>query len=318
MELSQKYVYTVWKKKSFSKAAKCLYVSQPSLSSTVAKLEGELGFQIFDRSTHPITITAKGRIYLNYLQEVYEAETQLKNRLDAANDMEQGSLTVGGNIAFAQFVFPAICRLFTQKYPKVSLTLDIEASEEKLRTQLIDLHFTFYPLDKGYTVIPVQEERLYVAIHKNHPAAKKLREYAISFEELSGGNILPECEITDMMLFADIPFIKSGRGSDSDKRLSAILKEHLTAQYTVINSRTFDARYRMMKKELGAIFASDFYLKHFPENQDELYYFALKSPHCYRTTYLQYRNDWNSQKILDDFIATVLEYCKNDNISYLT
>ncbi len=312
MELSQKYVYTVWKEESFSKAAKKLYISQPSLSATVAKLEGELGFPVFDRSTHPITTTAKGRIYLNYLQEVDEAEIQLNARLSAANDMSQGNLTVGGNIAFAQIVFPAVCRLFSQKYPKVSLSLDTNASDEKLRNRLIDMHFTLYPKENEYTVIPIREERLFVAIHKNHPAAKAISDYALSFEELVGGKISPEHEIKDMTLLSDVPFIKSGNVSDSDKRLSMILKEHLTAQYTVINSRTFDARYRMMQQELGAIFASDFYLKQFPGERDRQYYFALQTPYSYRTTYLQYRKDLSGQKLVDEFIATVLEYCKSN------
>ena len=316
MELSQKYVYEIWKNQSFSKAAKKLYISQPSLSATVAKLEGELGFQIFDRSIHPITTTAKGRIYLSFLQEIYEAEIQLKNHLAATNDMDEGSLTIGGNIAFAQFVFPAVCRMFSEKFPKVSLTLDIDASEEKLRNQLVDLMFTFYPNEKEYNVIPVQNERLFVVIHKSHPAAKPLCDYALTFDEVSKGIILPEKEIVDPLLLSNVPFIKSSKKSDSDNRISAVLKDHLTAHYTVINSRTFDARYRMVECELGAIFVSDYFLKHIRQIQDDLYYFALRSPHSYRTTFMQYREDSDNRKLLGEFISMVTEYCKSDRVVY--
>jgi len=317
MELSQKYVYTIWKQQSFSKAAKELFVSQPSLSATVAKLEGELGFKIFNRSTHPISITEKGRIYLGFLEEIHEAENQLHNQLAATDNMEQGSLIVGGNIGFVQFVFPSVCQVLIQKHPRISLTLDIDASEEKLKKQLIDLQFTFYPLEKEYTVIPVQEERLFVVIHKNHPAAKPLADYALSFEELVTGSIAPEHEITDFSIFSRVPFIKVGKRSDSDKRLSVILKDHLTAQCTIINAKTFDARYRMLQRELGAIFASDFFLKQFPQDQNDLYYFALRSPHCYRTTYIQYKRDSSNQTLLNEFVKAVMEYCNSHNIIYL-
>lgn len=318
MELAQKYVYTVWKEKSFSKAAKKLYVSQPSLSATVAKLEKELSFQIFDRSTHPVSTTSKGRIYLNFLQEIYDAETQLNTQLAAANDMDQGCLTIGGNITFAQFVFPAVCKMFSKKSPNVSLTLDIESSEEKLRTQLIDLYFTLYPFGDDYVTLPVQQERLFVAIHKDHPSVKDLYDYAITFEDLLAKKIPPQREIADLSVLSNVPFIITSKRSDSDKRISAILKEHLTAQYTVINSRTFDARYRMMQQGLGAILASDFFLKQFPRNQDNMCCFALQSSLSYRTTYLQYRKNSSNQKLLDEFISCVFEYCKSQNAQYLS
>ena len=58
METTAKYAYQVYKKGSFSKAAKSLYISQPSLSSAISRLEGELGFRIFDRSTVPCSLRA--------------------------------------------------------------------------------------------------------------------------------------------------------------------------------------------------------------------------------------------------------------------
>ena len=46
-----RYVYEIYKEKSFSKAAANLYISQPALSATIRKIESQLGYQIFDRST---------------------------------------------------------------------------------------------------------------------------------------------------------------------------------------------------------------------------------------------------------------------------
>ena len=60
MNTTEKYIYQVYTEKSFSNAAKTLFVSQPSLSTAVAHKEKELGFQIFDRSTKPISLTAQG------------------------------------------------------------------------------------------------------------------------------------------------------------------------------------------------------------------------------------------------------------------
>ena len=75
METSAKYAYQVYKKGSFTKAAQELYVSQPSLSAAISRLEEELGFRIFDRSTIPCSLTSEGRIYIDSLEEIIEAES---------------------------------------------------------------------------------------------------------------------------------------------------------------------------------------------------------------------------------------------------
>lgn len=58
------YVYTVYEEKSFSKAAKRLFVSQPSLSAMVKKVESDYDITIFDRTTTPISLTPEGEYYI--------------------------------------------------------------------------------------------------------------------------------------------------------------------------------------------------------------------------------------------------------------
>ena len=62
------YIYAVYQEKSFSKAARRLYVSQPWLSSVVKKAEQELNVPIFDRSTNPISLTAEGEYYIRQIE----------------------------------------------------------------------------------------------------------------------------------------------------------------------------------------------------------------------------------------------------------
>ena len=57
------YIYAVYEEKSFSRAAKKLFVSQPALSNMVKKAEKEIGAPIFDRSTIPLTVTPAGEYY---------------------------------------------------------------------------------------------------------------------------------------------------------------------------------------------------------------------------------------------------------------
>lgn len=58
------YVYEVYKERSFSRAARNLYISQPSLSASIRRIEARIGAPIFDRSTTPISLTECGEEYI--------------------------------------------------------------------------------------------------------------------------------------------------------------------------------------------------------------------------------------------------------------
>lgn len=64
-----RYVYEIYRQKSFSKAAQALFITQPALSIAIGKLEASLGMPLFDRSTRPISLTPAGRIYLQTIEQ---------------------------------------------------------------------------------------------------------------------------------------------------------------------------------------------------------------------------------------------------------
>ena len=72
------YVYQVYKDKSFSKAAANLFISQPSLSANVKRVEKKVGFPIFDRSTKPLSLTECGKEYIRCVEEILRDLSQWK------------------------------------------------------------------------------------------------------------------------------------------------------------------------------------------------------------------------------------------------
>ena len=64
METSEKYVLSVYNNRSFSLAAKELFISQPALSASISRHEKAIGFSVFDRSVIPVALTEKGKIYI--------------------------------------------------------------------------------------------------------------------------------------------------------------------------------------------------------------------------------------------------------------
>ena len=311
MELSLRYVFAIWEHQSFSKAAQALYVSQSALSATVAKLENNLGFKIFDRSTHPISLTVKGKLYINYLKEINEAENLLIQQLKSTDNIENGSLTIGGNVSSVYSILPSVCGIFLKKYPNIHVTINMDATAEKLKNQTLDLLLSFAPQNEDFITAPLLEERLMIAIHKSHPCASRIAYYAVPPKEMMERRISPEHEIEDLSVLSDVPFIKTGKPSDSDRRLSIMIKDHKVALCCVAHAKSFDMRYRMMQEGLGAILASDLFLSKFPQDQENIYYFALKNPLSYRKLLMHRRKNSDNDKILEAFAETLIEYCQS-------
>ena len=69
------YVYEVYKERSFSKAAKNLFISQPALSVTIKRIENRIGTPIFDRSTNPVGLTECGQKYIEVIKQYMDLDS---------------------------------------------------------------------------------------------------------------------------------------------------------------------------------------------------------------------------------------------------
>ena len=96
-----KYVYEVYKEKSFSKAAASLFISQPSLSANVKRIENRIGSPIFDRSTKPLQLTEVGEHYIQAIEKIMDIENNLKNFIRDLGDLKTGTLNIGGSNFFS-------------------------------------------------------------------------------------------------------------------------------------------------------------------------------------------------------------------------
>ena len=93
---SMQYIYEVYKERSFSKAAANLYISQPSLSAAVKKVEEKIGAPIFDRSVSPIQLTECGEHYIRSVEEIMEIQHRFENYLNDLNELKTGQIAIGG------------------------------------------------------------------------------------------------------------------------------------------------------------------------------------------------------------------------------
>lgn len=111
------FVMEIAKWKSISKAADSLHLAQPTLSKYLQKLEGELGVELFDRTTIPIKLTNAGEKYVLAGRKVIDAEHQFQKELDDLKSNKNGIVKVGISPSRAPYILPSIVREYKKVIP---------------------------------------------------------------------------------------------------------------------------------------------------------------------------------------------------------
>ncbi len=142
------YIIAVDTHKHFVKAANACFVTQPTLSAMIQKLEEELEVKIFDRTTQPIMSTETGKLIIAQAKKIVAEVSVLKNIASNSNDIIQGELNVGVIPTVAIYLLPVLAKLITV-YPKVKLQvreMTTESIIEKLRAGDLDAGILATPL----------------------------------------------------------------------------------------------------------------------------------------------------------------------------
>lgn len=111
------YVYTVYEERSFSKAARKLYLSQPALSAAVRRAEAEIHTPIFDRSTNPIRLTAAGTYYIDAVKRILDIRQEMESYFDALAGECRGACGWGRPPSSAPMCCPISRRSFSVSTP---------------------------------------------------------------------------------------------------------------------------------------------------------------------------------------------------------
>lgn len=143
------YITAVHTYKSFSIAANHCFVTQPTLSMQIQKLEEELGVMLFDRSKNPITATDIGEKLIRQAKIILSERDRLQSILEVEKGEYTGILKVGIIPTIAPFLLPLFLKTFTEKYPHIELVLD------ELTTNEIILGLNKSSVDIGILALPI-------------------------------------------------------------------------------------------------------------------------------------------------------------------
>lgn len=136
------YLTAVAEHRNVTKAAESLYISQSALSHYIRKTEEELGVQLFDRSTSPISLTYAGQCYIQSAQRILRENDRLMKELREITENMTGVLRIGISRDRAAYTLPRLLRDFRVKYPGIQVdifTASAHQLRDALKTGRIDL-----------------------------------------------------------------------------------------------------------------------------------------------------------------------------------
>jgi len=170
-----KYIVAVARERHFGMAAQACYVSQPTLSVAVKKLEEELDVKLFERSANEVSVTHLGEEIVRQAQSVLEQASAIKEIAKRGKDPLAGPLTLGIIYTIGPYLLPDLVRQMISHTPQMPLTLQENFTVkllEMLRTGEIDCAILAEPFpDAGLALAPLYDEPFLAVVPFNHPLA---------------------------------------------------------------------------------------------------------------------------------------------------
>jgi DNA-binding transcriptional LysR family regulator len=154
--------------KSFSKASKKMFITQPTVTNHIQRLEEELGLVLFDRNSREITLTDSGSIFYNYAQEIINLKNTATHHLTSYKSQMEGIIEINSSSIPSQFILPYFIKDFKAQHSEVTFKIK-QTSSEKVHTMLKDGFINFGIIGAKYDCENIEytkliEDRLVLAL----------------------------------------------------------------------------------------------------------------------------------------------------------
>ncbi|MGN0403747.1 MAG: selenium metabolism-associated LysR family transcriptional regulator [Bariatricus sp.] len=164
---------------SFSKAAKALFLTQPTISAHISSLERELNVRLFVRNTKEVILSEQGKVLYEYARQMVELQNKITEIFSTETKKDVQCITIATSTIPAQYLLPDILAEFSFRYPKEQFRVmetDSAKVVEKVAGHIVDLGFTGTVLEKKYCkYIPFYKDDL-VIIMPNNEKYQRIKE----------------------------------------------------------------------------------------------------------------------------------------------
>ncbi|MFM7687132.1 MAG: LysR substrate-binding domain-containing protein [Actinomycetota bacterium] len=193
MNLSDlRYLVAVADHRHFGRAAEACFVSQPTLSTQIKKLERELGVELFERNPRQVLLTAAGEQVLAHARQAISEADAIREVARQARDPETGSLRLGVFPTLGPYLLPHTVPAVRERFPQLELLLVEDKTEvllQRLQDGKLDVAVLALPVEGDHLhAEPLFEEDFVLAVPSDHPLAHARRKVNLSV--LSGEQLL--------------------------------------------------------------------------------------------------------------------------------
>lgn len=217
------YVLAVCEEKSFSRAAEKHYISQPGLSKIVKRTEQKLGVKLFVRGSAPLSLTPEGENIIALFQRMYGIQAELEQYCRNAHRKRRSELSVAAPSFFCTYVLPPIVTAFKMEHPDCDVKL-IEVNDKDLkgflRAGIADVGLSVEGnAGDEFDALLLKREHIILAVPRRYAVNERVRESALSYEDLCGGRLWEDSvPAVSMEHFSGERFLFLKQGNDMYER----------------------------------------------------------------------------------------------------
>lgn len=290
--------------KSFSKAAKELFLTQPTISAHIASLERELNARLFVRNTKEVSLSEDGKDLYRYAKQIIDLQKQIEERFETEEEGSRHCITIAASTIPAQYLLPRVLKRFNEKYPDEQIKI-MESDSSKVVSQIVDhivdVGFTGTVLEKKHCrYLPFYKDKLAV-ITPNTERYRRLK------EESSNG--------IDWILEEHLIMREEGSGTrkEAEEQLKAagIPAEKLDVIASIGNQETIK---KSVRQGMGITILSE--LAAVDEEADgELLTFPIPGADAGRDINLVYNKNYQLSRSAERFIKVVKEVYLQESVN---
>lgn len=299
------YVKTVADERSISKAAQKLFLTQPSLSVCIQKIETKLGVNLFKRTTNGLLLTFAGERYYQIATDILKIYSDFQIEVSDINNLKKGRITVGITVYLATYMLPLILPAFKQQCPNIEVFI-VEKNSTELDKALASGEIDFsimhtFPFNEHAnnphaTIYPLFRDPLVLVTKKNHP----MQGHAVSIKGLDYPQI-------DLTLFKDEPFIMLHQEQKIRQVTDLILLNAKINPTIALITKSYETARRLACAGIGVTLVPRQYLDIFSSEYYPDYYYIDEKYSPYWTMCVAVPKSAYVSKAAQLFIQMVIE-----------
>lgn len=278
---------------SFSKAAKELFLTQPTISAHISSLEKELNVRLFIRNTKEVSLSDDGKDLYRYAKQITDLEKAIEERFYMDSDDGKHVITIAASTIPAQYLLPKVLMCYRERHPKEQIKI-METDSSEVVTQVVD-----HMVDVGFTGTVLEKKHCkYIPFYKD--------ELAVITPDTPEYRILKEQNRDDIDWIKRKPLILREEGSGTRKEAEKQLKnagismEALDIVASIANQETIK---KSVKQGMGITVLS----RLAAEDEDGLLIFQIPGADEGRDINLVYNKNYQMTRSADRFIRIVKE-----------